>query len=172
MKYWCLLFFIVLTISCKSKSSANVAITSQSNKTSCPDNGYCTLERFNNKTLQVKRDGLNKIYLEIAKGENFVLKFEYKKKSDNKLMDGSYREEVFIELNPDDLDFETTDFKSRKLFFARWCYCKGQTGYYRISEGKLAVARLNVTEAQLNLEFKIDEVPQIINRISETFSLQ
>ncbi|MGB5418674.1 MAG: hypothetical protein WBN21_07590, partial [Algibacter sp.] len=80
-------------------------------------------------------------------------------------------EEIFIELDQENLQFETTELIDKKLFFARWCYCKGQTGYYKINQGKLTVTKIDNSNYDVHLVFKIDEVPQIINEIKHTFKL-
>ena len=111
------------------------------------------------------------MYPEIVNGNHFVVKYEYKKNEKANYEDSSYREEVFIELDKENLEFETTDLKSKKLFFARWCYCKGQTGYYKINHGKLSISKIDNQNFNLHLSFKIDEVPQILNEINYTFNL-
>ncbi|MGB5417391.1 MAG: hypothetical protein WBN21_01070, partial [Algibacter sp.] len=99
----------------------------------CPEDGQCTYEIFKNKTLEIKKDNLGSIYPELTIGNGFVLKFEYKKLENTNYQDAGYREEIFIELDQENLQFETTELIDKKLFFARWCYCKGQTGYYKIN---------------------------------------
>lgn len=136
----------------------------------CPEDGVCSFEIIENKTLQIKTDELQGTYPELINGSSFVLKFEYKKGNDN-YQDSSYREEIFIELDKNNLEFETVDLKKTKLLFARWCYCKGQAGYYKINQGKLSVIKKDADSFELNMSFKIEEVPQIINQINYTFKL-
>ena len=61
------------------------------------------------------------------------------------------------------------DFKDKKVFFARWCFCKGQTGFYKINTGNLSISRLENTSYQMHLTFTVDEVPQIIKEIKQNF---
>ncbi|MEL0455613.1 hypothetical protein WJN01_05205 [Flavobacteriaceae bacterium SZ-1-7] len=140
--------------------------------TDCPEDGECSFDIYKKKSLKVEKGDFDQIYLEMVDGHNLVLKFEYKKDNEKKLLDGSYREEIFVELPMKNFENETTDLKSENIFFARWCYCKGQTGYYKINEGSLKVFKLNDDKAKINLKFKISEVPQVITEISETFSIQ
>jgi len=107
-----------------------------------------------------------------VEGPGAVLKFEYKKQGKTDYEDSGYREEIFMALNLDQLDIETENLKEEKLFFARWCYCKGQTGYYKMSQGKLKIAKLDDKTIQLHLNFEMEEVPQIIKEINHTFSLE
>ncbi len=172
MKHLKLFILLVFTLSCKSKSTAVAQKNSEVNSVVCPENGVCSFKVLQNKSLAIKTDGLGDLFLETVEGENLVLKFEYSKNHDKKLADGSYREEVFLELNPNDLEMETNDLANKKLYFARWCYCKGQTGYYKIKEGLLKIDRLKNGTFRLNLNFKINEVPQKMTQMAETFSLQ
>lgn len=172
MKHLNLLILLVFALSCKSKNTAATQKNSEINSVVCPENGVCSFKVLQNKSLAVKTDGLGDLFLETVEGEDLVLKFEYSKNHDKKLADGSYREEVFMELNPKNLEVETHDFSNRKLYFARWCYCKGQTGFYKINEGLLKVAKQTNGGFQLYLSFKIGDVPQVITKINETFSLQ
>ncbi|XCF05894.1 hypothetical protein ABI125_14395 [Tamlana crocina] len=172
MKHLYLLILLVFTLSCKSENTAVTQKNSELNSIVCPENGVCAFKVLQNKSLAIKTDGLGDLFLETVEGKKLVLKFEYSKNHDKKLEDGSYREEVFLELNPNDLKIETKDLVNQKLYFARWCYCKGETGYYKIKEGLLKVEKLNDGSFQLYLSFKIDEVPQVVTQINETFSLQ
>ncbi len=100
------------------------------------------------------------------------MKFEYKRNEIPDTVDSSYREEIFVELDYNNLEFVTTNFKVQKILFARWCYCKGQTGYYKIHQGELLIKRIQNETYELNLKLKTDKVPQIINQISQVFSLE
>ncbi len=165
-------FLVVGLVSCKAKVDSKPTISKEVDKIACPENGTCSFEIIENKVLQIKTDELQGMYPEIINGNHVVLKFEYKKQGDASYQDNDYREEIFIELDKNKFLFETTDLKNEKLVFARWCYCKGQTGYYKIRHGKLSITKIDDKNFQLHLGFKVDEVPQIINEIKHTFSLQ
>lgn len=171
MRYLYVFFIIFWLVSCKTKSDLTSTIATVVSKKTCPDNGTCKLDVFKNKTLQVKTDDFGETYLEIVNGNQLILKFEYKKQGNAKYQDSGYREEVFIELDIDNPEIETVNLKDKKLFFARWCYCKGQTGYYKINEGKLVVNHLDNNNFLLSLNFTINEVPQIIKEINQNFNL-
>jgi len=172
MRYLYVFCLIICLVSCKTKSELTSTTAKEVDNMVCPEEGTCSFEILKNKTLQIKTDNLGSIYPEMIDGIHSVLKFEYKKKGNANYEDSGYREEIFIELNTNNLEGETTDLKDRKLFFARWCYCKGQTGYYKINQGRLSVTKISDKNFQLRLSFKIEEVPQIINEINHTFSLQ
>ncbi len=172
MRCFYALYLIICLVSCKTKSelASNTAV--EVVNMVCPEDGTCSFEILKNKNLLIKTDNLGNVYTEVVDGNHSVLKFEYRKQGNANYEDSGYREEIFIELDINNLEFETTDLKERKLFFARWCYCKGQTGYYKIKQGKLSVTKTGDKNFQLSLSFKIEEVPQIINEINHAFSLQ
>jgi hypothetical protein len=172
MRYLYVLFVIICLVSCKTKSQLTPTIAKRVVETGCPENGVCALKIFQNKSLRVNIDELQGIYPEIINGGHLVLKFEYKKQENTNYQDSGYREEIFIELDKNHLEFETEDLKNKKLFFARWCYCKGQTGYYKINMGKLSVTKYGGKTFSLQLSFKVEEVPQIINEINHTFIIE
>lgn len=138
----------------------------------CPENGTCTFEVLKHKTLNISKDNLGETYPEIVDGNQLVLKFKYQKNKELNVADGHYIEEIYIELDPENLEKETAHFKAEKLLFARLCFCKGQTGYYKIRSGNLSVKKIKNTRYQIDLQFKIDEVPQVITSISQIFSLK
>ncbi|MDO5975729.1 hypothetical protein [Flavivirga jejuensis] len=162
---------IICLVSCKTKGELASTTVAEVINMACPEDGTCSFEILKNKALLTKTDNLGSVYTEVVDGNHFVLKFEYKKQGNTNYADSGYREEIFIELDTNNLEGETTDLKGRKLFFARWCYCKGQTGYYKINHGKLSVTKIGDKNFQLSLNFKIIEVPQIINEINHTFTL-
>ena len=172
MRYLFIFCLIICFDSCKSKSEVTSTAATEFASMVCPEDGTCSFEIIENKTLLIKTDNLGSAYPEMVDGSLYVLKFEYKKHGNANYEDSSYREEIFIELNANNLETETVDLKDKKLFFARWCYCKGQTGYYKINKGKLAISKIDDKNFQIHLSFKMDEVPQIINEINYTFSLQ
>lgn len=172
MRYFHAFSLIVCLISCKVKSDLMSITATEVVNMTCPENGMCSFEILKNKTLQIKTDNFGSKYPEIAEGNLFVLKFEYKKHGNSNYQDSGYREEIFIELDVNNLEIETENLKDRKIYFARWCYCKGQTGYYQVNQGKLAITKKAENNYQLQLSFKVEEVPQIINEIKHTFSIQ
>lgn len=138
----------------------------------CPDDGNCTFEVLQNRSLDILEDNLGKLYQEISEGDKLVLKFEYKRNEIPDTVDSHYRELIFVEFDPKDLPLELRDsaLKKNKVLFARWCYCKGQTGYYEVDKGILTITK-EKNNYRLGLEFKIDEVPQIITSIDQSFAL-
>lgn len=169
-----MLICVFLTlISCGSKNHVTTLDQKITVNSYCPDDGVCHLDVMSNKELMHKYDGSGMVYPEVIDGEQLVLKFEYKRHEIPNTADGHYSEELYIALNKDVLDFDFTnaDLQKTNMLFARFCYCKGQTGYYKIVDGHLKVRKISNDTFQLDVTFKTDLVPQIITQISETFTL-
>ena len=139
-------------------------------KSSCPENGLCTFEVLENQQLIISKDGIGQLYPKITDGNTTVYKFTYTKNKDERYKDSHYSEEVYFELPKqiNELVLENESLSSVKLVFARLCFCRGQTGYYLINQGKLIITKLKTDTYNINLSFKTDEVPQIISFIKET----
>ena len=80
---------------------------------------------------------------------------------------GLFNQEVIIELKNGNDTGEPN--QSAPLLFGRFCFCRGQTGYYKISHRDLSITKKSNVQT-VDLDFKIDEVPQIIKHI--TFTLK
>jgi hypothetical protein len=53
------------------------------------------------------------------------------------------------------------------MLFGRFCFCKGQTGYYKVEQGTLnLIYKKNVVD--FTLDFTVTKVPQIIKSIKAT----
>jgi len=174
MKCFVISFLSVIILNCKPQK-ATISNTFQTVLTTdCPQDGTCTFEVLDNKSLKTLKSDLGEVYTQIIDDESLVVKFEYKRNEIPNTLDGHYIEQVFIELDKNNLELELSDsaLKKVKVMFARFCYCKGQTGYYRVSQGKLSVKKIDDKTYQLDLVFKQDEVPQIISGINEKFTLE
>jgi hypothetical protein len=172
------LFSILLFCNIKKNSVEKVEDTVKSEpvsvtikKSNCPENGKCTVEIFRNKSLNILKDDLGSTYYKfIDTDKTSVIKYKYDRNPPKDgLKDGNYSEEVIFEINNSDtkMAFLDTDLQKTKMLFGRFCFCRGQTGYYKVNSGNLKLEQKN-NEVQYNLDFKITEVPQIITSISET----
>jgi hypothetical protein len=172
MCYLTPIFAFVFLFSCKPKQTALVKNSNITISSDCPENGTCHFEVFQNAKLEQLKDNQGALYVNITEGDMLVLKFEYVKNKTPNTSDSSYREEVFIELDPNYIKKDISNFKGENILFARWCFCKGQTGYYKIRKGHLSVKKLNKESYQLDLDFKVEEVPQMITSIHQIFTLK
>ncbi len=169
-----ILFFVLfLTTSCKTSKESNLQTNLKTMDYTCPDDGICSLEVIKNKSLEIKQDAIGALYPVLHAGESNVLKFEYKRNEIANTQDGQYSELIYAELpqNIKNIERNDADLSMVKLLFGRLCFCRGQTGYYKVSNGKLEIQKKEDGTFNFNLHFKIDEVPQIITLIDTTFSL-
>lgn len=165
--------FCLLIFSCGSKSQV-LKNENDLKKTDCPIDGACSLKVEQNKTLNIINDRSPTLYPEIVNGENIILTFEYKRHEIPDTADGHYIEQLLLELDPNNLEaiLSGNTLQNVKLLFARFCYCKGQTGYYKITNGTLKIEKLNKNRYYISLDFSQDSVPQIIDSIGEIFELK
>ncbi|MCF6129336.1 hypothetical protein L1S35_06605 [Flavobacterium sp. AS60] len=167
------LFFIPLTFMlsfCKCPQAAISKSDKSAIESVCPEDGKCTVELLRNKSLNVKVDEFGSIYYQILESnETSVLIYRYDKDVPKDLQDANYREEIIFEINnkTQTLSLSGKDLQQSKMLFGRFCFCKGQTGSYKVQEGSLNL-ELNGDTVQFDLSFKVSQVPQLINSIKAT----
>jgi len=172
MKYLMILFTTVMAVSCNGHQKL-VENKESSTSNTCPDDGICTLEVLEDKSFEIKSDAYGNTYPVISDGHNTLLKFEYKKNEIEGTADSNYSEIIYAEIDGEikNIALKDTELSAVKLAFGRLCFCRGQTGYYDVRNGSLAIEKINDKEYHFSLEFKIEEVPQVITRVSKLFSL-
>jgi hypothetical protein len=164
------LIFVIALISCNTKTAITEKITSTRN---CPADGICTFEILENQELQLMKDEFGNTFHQLNNIEGkVILKFEYKKNQDPQLADDEYTEIIFVQIDKSTnlLELKDESLSDAKVSFARICYCRGATGIYPVERGQLKLTKLE-KQFNLKLAFQIDEVPQIINSIDETFKI-
>jgi hypothetical protein len=164
------LIFVIALISCNTKTAITEKITSTRN---CPADGICTFEILENQELQLMKDEFGNTFHQLNNIEGkVILKFEYKKNQDPQLADDEYTEIIFVQINKSTnlLELKDESLSDANVSFARMCFCRGATGIYPVKKGKLQLDKLN-GEYHLKLNFKIDEVPQVIASINNKFSI-
>jgi hypothetical protein len=134
----------------------------------CPEDGTCTLEVLRNKSLEVKTDEFGSNYYELIDSETTsVIYYKYNRQAKGNLQDGNYTEEVLFEISNafDQYSYANEELQKVKMLFGRLCYCKGQAGYFKVNEGTLSLKKMD-EKIELNLNFKINQVPQIITKVN------
>ena len=53
------------------------------------------------------------------------------------------------------------------MLFGRHCFCRGQAGFYKVSDGKLNLENKDNT-ITLDLDFTITKVPQLYSKVKAT----
>ena len=139
-------------------------------KSECPQDGTCTVELLKDKRLDIKTDDLGGIYFQIvAATESSVVLYHYNRKVEKGLQDGQYREDIVFEINNSDslISLSGSDLQKTKMLFGRHCYCKGQAGYFKVTQGQLTLEQKK-NAVSFHLDFTITQVPQIIKSIKAT----
>ena len=167
------LFFIPLAFIlsfCKCPKATIAAADKSVIESVCPENGKCTIELLRNKSLAVKADEFGSVFYTLEDvATKSVIIYEYKRNVEEGLQDGQHREEIVFEINNSDTTVSLTDknLQSAKMLFGRHCFCKGQAGYYKVTEGNLNLENKNGT-INIDLNFKIKEVPQLYTTVKAT----
>lgn len=138
----------------------------------CPDEGDCTVKIHKNMNLIIKEDGTGAIYPEMVAGKNTVVEYTYLKEGPEGTADGNYSETIHFEIpaSVESLSKVNASLGDVKLLYGKHCFCKGEAGYYPISNGELSVSANNKTLA-FNLNFKVEKTSQVISNISEKVKL-
>ena len=175
MKFPVFFVSVLLFLSCKSQNTNTLINTQEfSSNTECPKDGDCSYELFPNSSINlVSREGTPS-YTTIEKGNKTVFKFSFKRNVDQQAVDGHYIEEVFAEFdaNISDLILENKELRKVNLILNRICYCKGNYGSYVVTKGQLTLKKTKKNTYSLRIDFKVDEVPQVITSISETLIIK
>jgi len=154
----------VLFLSCASKKTTGdqTSVTLQL-ESECPKAGTCRIEVFENKKMQVNLDEFGSVYYKLEDDiQKKVVKYSYSKTVKGNIQDAGYREEIVFELdNFENQNYENAGIQKTQMLFGRFCYCKGQTGNYKVTTGKLSIQ-----DKKASLSFTVSEVPQLIQKIS------
>jgi len=143
----------------------NIEITKES---LCPIDGSCNTVILKNKSLVIKTDEFGSIFTEtIDNDTTSVIIYQYNRTINGDLQDAGYREEIIFEIKNYDTELTLTNemLQQTKMLFGRFCFCRGQTGYYKVEEGYLKLNKSG-DDITFNLDFTITKVPQIIKTIT------
>ncbi len=140
----------------------------------CPENGECSIELIPHKTIAFKTDNIGILYPVISKGEKTILKYTFRRNPIPNIQDSNYTEIIYAELDTTitEMILSNEELQRVKMHFGRFCYCKGETGYYVVKNGTFKIAKGENSSLKIDLDFTIKEVPQVISKISETISLK
>jgi hypothetical protein len=161
---------------CSSKK--NNVISTEENKpvykieSICPSDGKCTVELLRGKSLEIKTDDIGAIYTQIDdNNETSVIIYQYNRTVKGDIQDANYREEIIFEINNSDTKLKLSDkeLQQTKMLFGRFCFCRGQTGYYKIEHGDLDLNQNNGA-VDFTLDFVNTKVPQIIKSIKTSIN--
>ncbi len=174
-----LIFLIPLFVAnaCKTQtgtviSSENTKMEQVENKVGCPEEGACTVAVHKNKNLIIKEDGTGALYPEMVAGENMVVVYTYSKEGPEGTVDGDYSETVHFEVpaTTKNLSKENASLSEVKLLYGKQCFCRGEAGFYLITNGKLLVEKTDQALV-FDLKFNVEKTSQVVSHITETVKL-
>ncbi|MEM0518099.1 hypothetical protein [Aequorivita flava] len=175
------LYFLIplfMVNACKTQtgtviSSENTNMEQVENTSSgCPEVGNCSVVLHKNKSLVVKEDGTGALYPEMTAGDNMVVEYTYLKEGPEGTADGNYSETIHFEIpnNVKKISKVNASLSDVKLLYGKHCFCKGEAGYYPITNGELSISSNNET-LTFNLNFEVGKTSQVVSNISETVKL-
>lgn len=179
MKAFYFLIPIFMVNACKTQTETVTTTTEtntmeqvENNDTGCPEEGTCNVVLHKNKSLTIKEDGTGAVYPEIVDGQNLVVVYTYLKEGPEGTADGNYSETIHFEIPTaaENISKENAALSDVKLLYGKHCFCKGEAGYYSISDGKLSVEK-NSKSLMFDLKFNVGKTSQVVSRITETVKL-
>jgi len=164
-------FLILLSVffGCKTKQGITKNVPAYIQNIACPDDGICTFEVIKDSSLEIKSDEFGSLYPEIIPGNKLIVKYEYKRIEIENTADSSYSEFIYFELDSIEEHFilKDNDLQKVKLLYGRICFCRGSSGYFKITEGTLFIDKHSNT-LDVDLQFKTPKgIPQINSHIKE-----
>ena len=171
MKFIYLILIFYTLSGCKSSETALSESRQISPEINCPDGGNCVFEILKNSNLEIKKDEFGKLYPKIISGDKIVIKYHFKKNEVKNTSDSNYSEYVYLEIdeNEERLILKDKELQKVKMLFGRICFCRGSMGYFKVTEGNLFLFNNN-GKFNMDLEFKVNNVPQIITKITENLN--
>ncbi len=154
-------------------SSENTTMQQMENKsTGCPEEGTCSVVVHKNKSLSIQKDDTGALYPQLVESTNTVVEYTYFKEGPPGTADGNYSETIHFEIPADTENFskENASLSDVKLLYGKHCFCRGEAGYYPITDGKLLVEKSN-QGIVFDLKFKVNKTSQVVTHISETVKL-
>jgi len=161
---------IALFWGCKSQKTNTITAPEKSmvsTISACPEDGKCTLEIFRNQHLNVLSDEFGTTYYKMVDdNSSSVIRYFYDRNVPKDLQDAGYREEIVFEVKNSETNLSLADNELEKtqMLFGRFCFCRGETGYYKVNEGNLKLTQKENT-INFTLNFTISKVPQTIKNI-------
>lgn len=133
----------------------------------CPKDSECTSKLMEGKKIVFeKEESTGMMFPKFAeKLTGKVVKFEYNKKTDPRIMDASYREEVYFEMPSKNGTWKDKELVELNVVYGRFCFCdKDSVGYFKVDHGTLTKNENGIT-----FSFENEQAPQILKEISFSF---
>ncbi|HCQ12437.1 hypothetical protein [Flavobacterium sp.] len=158
------------TASKEKEANLNTIETVSTINSDCPTDGKCTVQVLKNKSMNVLTDEIGAVYYSAEdNADKSIIIYKYERNVPKGLQDADYREEIVFEIDNSEPVINKNDFtlQSTKMLYGRFCFCRGQTGFYKVGKGNLELENKN-NQIQFKLDFTVSEVPQTIKTINYT----
>jgi len=158
-------------ISCKSQHQINLKLTPEvSISAPLPTKAITNAVLIPNVELLLKADEFGNDYLELVPSDKLVFKLQYLREQLPNTADSQYEEVVYVELTPPltEVHLSGNQLAQVKMTFGRFCYCKGTSGYFRVSQGNLSVVPQGKT-LHITAAFQVDGIPQEMDALKVSF---
>lgn len=125
---------------------------------SCPETGTCSTEMKGEMSYTIATDGTGAMYPKYDKG-NGVVVYTYTEKGPEGTADADYTESIQFNIPTfgETLSLSNEELKSVNLLFNKQCFCRGEAGFFPITNGTLDLSRNNKGVLQFELKFTIKE---------------
>lgn len=130
-----------------------------------------TMKVHKNSTLVYKDDTTGGIYPVIEAGDFIVVEYTYTEKGPEGTVDGDYSETIQFEIpsNIEKYSLSGKEMQNAKVLFGKQCYCKGEAGFYKVTNGKLSVIGAG-NDLIIDLQFKVPETSQKVSSLQRTIT--
>lgn len=163
MRIFSILLILILQTAC---SSAKVASLSKIQAADCPEEGVCSIEILKNKSLLIKEDTIGQLYYNLDENNaKTVYVYTYFVAGPENTQDGNLTEKIIFELdnNATEINFKNEDLQKVNMLFSRACFCKGQMGLFKITNGTL---QFDAKQKTLFVEAITSKVSQTLTKFS------
>lgn len=159
----------IFTFGCANcKKTSKELMKEKESASICPEDGVCTPKIFRNQQLHIQIDETGALYYRLTENKNTsVISYEYKKHTDSTLVDNHYSETILLEIdnNSKELNLKDKNLQNVKMLFDKQCFCRGQAGVYKITNGHLVFTKENKLNI-IQLAFEIQDNSQILKIIN------
>lgn len=129
-----------------------------------PENGKVTATREYEKALNL--NGFEQLYPQtIYNPETVLVQYSFdRNKAKENYADDFYKEELFLEIPKKAFkkEYKDAELEQVKLVYGKHCYCKGEAGYYKITQGILKIDQSD-KHTKVKLTFKAPSTSLIEN---------
>lgn len=162
-----LLAFAAVAVSCsttKGVESTNWLGKKVTMVSVAPENGKTAATREYEKSLNL--NGFEQLYPQtIYNPETVLVQYNYdRNKAKENYADDFYKEELFLEIPAKAFkkEYKDGELEQVKLVYGKHCYCKGEAGYYKITQGTLKIDHSD-KQTKVKLSFKAPSTSLIEN---------